>query len=385
MPIARAVRMTRSAISPRFATRSFSTSGRYYAGARRASRSDSFANILRAMKIARTAEYEDLFARGYPHLRRLISPHPDEADAENRAIAAATEGDPGRYHVDWPAEVAYRYVRALANVGEFGIGFSRHLAEGRTPKAATALAKTGPVDETEGRALVAALLSPSHNHYEFQVEHCVFLLEAMIGTAALVDAVLGELEAMTDLDGPYSTRNYVAYRLGFAIRRLPDKARKAAEARVAKLVATKPESFTREFLSYLIGGREALEASERRLGLYCVHFCNDPALIRELAAESCGYFDASHVVLGGDEVLDHLPGFRKVAPPRIPWVIEEISHLASNKVEKVLAGLLEKKKYAARAQAALDLRAGKATKKPAAKKPATKKPAAKKPAAKKKR
>jgi hypothetical protein len=326
------------------------------------------------MKIARTAEYDELFARGYPHLRRLVSPHPDETDAEKRAIAAATDGDPGRYHVDWPTEVAYRFVRAVANCGSFGIGFSRRLADGYTPNAAAALALAGPVDEAEGRQLIAALLGPDHNHYEFQVEHCAFLLEAMIGTPAFVDAVLSEFEGMPDIDGKYSTRNDVAYRLGFAIRRLPDKARKAAEARVTKLVETRPDSYTRDFLSYLVGGRKALEASERVLGLYCVHFCDDPALIRELAASSCGSFDAHHVVLAGDAVLDHLPKLRNVAPPRIPGLIEELTHLASKKVEPVLNALLAKKKYAARAQAALDLRAGKP--------PATRKPAAKKPAAK---
>jgi hypothetical protein len=41
---------------------------------------------------ARTEEYEALFSRGYPNLRRLISPHPDEADAERHALADSKRG-----------------------------------------------------------------------------------------------------------------------------------------------------------------------------------------------------------------------------------------------------------------------------------------------------
>lgn len=87
---------------------------------------------------------------------------------------------------------------------------------------------------------------------------------------------------MTNLDNHYSTRNYIAYALGFAIRRLPAPKRTTAEKRVAALVANKPQDYTRDFLSYLIGGRKALEDSKRKLGLYCVHFCDDVGLIREL-------------------------------------------------------------------------------------------------------
>jgi hypothetical protein len=167
-------------------------------------------------------------------------------------------------------------------------------------KAAEGLRKAGPVSEKEGRALISALLADDHSHYQFQVQHGLWLLEAMIGRAAVVDAVLGTFEKMKKLDGQFDTRNDVAYSIGFVIRRLPAKERAAAEERVRALVAKEPEGFTREFLSYLVGGRKALEDSGRALGLYCLHFCDDPALIREVAEGSCATFDLSHAFLGGE-------------------------------------------------------------------------------------
>jgi hypothetical protein len=335
------------------------------------------------MGLATTPEYDELLAHGYPHLRRLITPHPHEADAKAWAIKALNEGDPTHYHVDWPAAVARRYVR----------GYAKSRIENTSPpKMHEAAVDPGPVDEAEGRGLIASYLHADHyDRYDFHAYHALFLIEAMIGSAATVDAVLGPFEAMADMEAKFGTRNAMAYALGFVIRRLPSAERKRAEARVSALVARHAggEKYTRDFLSYLVGGKQALEASRRRLGLYCVHFCNDPALIRSVADGLVTGWDAQHVVLAGDALIDALSPnkLRQIWKPWKPWVIDQLGHLASPKAVAVLKEFAKTKAYAKRVEDILGVRGGApagasaAASKPMQKKAAPKKHA-KKPAAK---
>lgn len=330
------------------------------------------------MGLAVTPEYEELLGKGYPHLRRLITPHPDEANAHHNAEVMLDLRDPDHYFVDWPAAVARGYLRGYAKSVMGGAPVHEAMS--------AAAANTGPIDAAEARTLVAAYLCHEHyQRYDFHAAHALFLLEAIVGSAAVVDLVLTEFEAMKDLEGEYSTRNAFAYDIGFVIRRLPAKDCKAAEARVQALVDKHPDSFVRDFLSYVVGGRAALEASERNLGLYCVHFCDDPQLIRDLAADSVVSWDAHHYVLAGDPLLDALTEkVRKRWTPWKPLVIEQLGRLASPKAVAALREFGKTAKFAKQVGAILTARGVKPAA-PAAKKPAAKKPAAtKKPAAKKK-
>lgn len=63
------------------------------------------------------SQSEALFASGWPHLRVLVSPHPHEKDPAKWALKALEAYDPDVYHVEWPREVAYRYVRAMEPPG----------------------------------------------------------------------------------------------------------------------------------------------------------------------------------------------------------------------------------------------------------------------------
>jgi hypothetical protein len=297
--------------------------------------------------------------------------------------------------VDWPAAVARRYVR----------GYAVSRIENTSPPKMHAAALDGPpgmaekarpIDEAEGRTLIASYLHADHyDRYDFHAHHALFLIEAMIGSSATADAVLGEFEAMKDLEAKFGTRNAMAYALGFVIRRLPAAHRTKAEARVQALVAKHAgsgEAYTRDFLSYLVGGREALEKSGRKLGLYCLHFCNDPALIRSVADGLVTGWDAQHVVLAGDALLDALTPkkLRQIWQPWRPLVIEQLGILASPKAVAVLKEFATTKQYAAQVAAILAARSGKpagatkptATKQVAAKKPVAKPIAANKPVAK---
>ena len=326
------------------------------------------------MGLATTREYEELLARGYPHLRRLIEGHPHDANADAWARKALSEGDPKHYFVDWPAAVARRYVRGYA-------GSRISMTE---PWRMSAAAVDGPldplIDEAEGRGLIAFYLAGDHYHrYAFHAHHALFLVEAMIGSAITADAVLACFEDLTDLDSKFSTRNEIAYALGFVIRRLPSAERARAEQRVAAIVAkhaAKETDYTRDFLSYLVGGRVALEKSGRRLGLYCVHFCNDPALIREVAAEMVIGWDAQHVVLAGDAMIDALTpkAIKKIWKGHKERTIEMLGHLASPKAVTVLKEFGKVGAFKKLVDAALAARGGKLTVKPAATKKPTKKP-----------
>jgi hypothetical protein len=336
------------------------------------------------MGLAVTPEYEELLAKGYPYLRRLVTPHPDEEQAENTAQMMLCLGDPAEYFVDWPAAVARRYVRGYAASAMVGGDYQVMFDAAQDP---------GPVDEAEGRQLIGAMLEPEHyQRYEFHVHHALFLLEAMIGSEAVVDAALTAYEGMADLDGTYSTRNDLAYALGFVIERLPATAQANAKARVQALVdkhADRGKVYTRDFLSYLVGGREALERSGRTLGLYCVHFCNDPELIRSIAADSVTAWDVQHVVRAGEPLLDALTAksLRQIWAPWRPLVAEQLGVLASPKAVRALKELGQTKKLAPQVTAILAARGetlGAATKKkPPATKSSAKKPSANKPRAKK--
>ncbi|MBA2539745.1 MAG: hypothetical protein H0V17_08940 [Deltaproteobacteria bacterium] len=307
------------------------------------------------MGLATTPEYDELLARGYPHLRRLITPHPHEADAQGWAIKALEELDPKHYFVDWPAAVARAYVRGYATSR---IENTSHV------KTHAAAVDIGPIDEAEGRKLIASCLGPKHyDRYDFHSEHALFLIEAMIGSAAVVDAVLGEFETMKDLEAQFGTRNAFGYAIGFVIRRLPQARRAAAEARVSALVAKHAgagEKYTRDFLSYVTGGRAALETSGRKLRLYCVHFCEDPALIRQVATESVVGWDAHHVVLAGDGMIDALTpkAVKKIWKGHKERTIEQLGILASPKAVGVLKEFGKTKAYAAQVEAALAARSG---------------------------
>ena len=87
------------------------------------------------MAFARTPEFEDLFARDYPHLRRLVDGHPDDQPAEAIAVRMLDAIDAAHYHVDWPREVAPLRPRARQRQ------FVRHrvLRAPRLPKAAAGL------------------------------------------------------------------------------------------------------------------------------------------------------------------------------------------------------------------------------------------------------
>ncbi len=325
------------------------------------------------MGLATTPEYDELLARGYPHLRRLITPHPHEADAQGLAIKALEELDPKHYFVDWPAAVARAYVRGYA---------TSRIENTSHAKTHAAAVDSGPVGEAEGRKLIASYLGPKHyDRYDFHSEHALFLVEAMIGSAAVVDAVLGEFEAMKKLEAEFGTRNAFGYAIGFVIRRLPQARRAAAEARVSALVAKHAgggEKYTRDFLSYVVGGRAALETSGRKLGLYCVHFCEDPVLIRQVATGSVVGWDAHHVVLAGDGMIDALTPVKKIWKGHKERTIEQLGILASPKAVGVLKEFGKTKAYAAQVEAALAARSGgKPAAKPAKPKTPPKKPAAK--------
>lgn len=329
------------------------------------------------MGFAITPEYEELLARGYPHLRRLVTPHPHEDDAHGWAVKLLNLGDPKYYFVDWPAAVARRYVRGYA-VSRIGTG--------KHEKMHAAATDPGPIDEAEARKLIARCLEPDHyQRYDFHAEHALFLIEAMIGSAATADAVLTAFEAMTRLDAKFGTRNAFAYDLGFVIRRLPAAPRAKAEARVRALVDRHADSYTRDFLSYLVGGRAALEASGRKLGLYCVHFCDDSQLIRDVASDSVTSWDAQHAVLAGDALIDALAPnkLRQIWKPWKPLVIEQLGVLASPKVISVLKEFGKTKQHAAQVAEILAARgAGTKAAKPGPSRPTAKTSPARKVAAK---
>ncbi len=288
-----------------------------------------------------------LLAAGYPHLRRLVTPHPDEAKAIACAERALDEIDPISYHVTWPRDVALRYLRGLGEVGAHGIGiFSLHLdaplPEARAARAA--VARGGEIDVALATQIIERRLAPGAGGYGFHAAHAVFLLEELVGGAAVVEAALAFWERTPGAKWDAShNANELAYHLGFVLARLPPKKAAPLVKRARALVAKgRPaDCYTAEMLDYAVNGADAIARNAaRRPGLYFMHFVDDPARLLEVAASTPNQIDAHHVHRGGQKLLAVLGAkLTKVPKWRKPWLVDELAVLGSKAAKAVAAKL----------------------------------------------
>ena len=289
----------------------------------------------------------ELLAAGYPHLRILGANTLTEADAIAAAERALDDIDPIAMHVTWPRDVAQRYLRGLAEVGAHGIGiFSLHeevpLPETRAARAA--IAKGGDIDAKTARAIVGKLLAPEVGGYEFHAHHAVFLLEQFVGGAAVVDAVLATWEAAKPQTWDDSAlANQIAYALGFVLARLPAKAAAPLASRARKLAAAgrAAESYTGEFLDFAVDGAAAVARStDRKAGLYFLHFVDDPAQLCALATKMPDQIDAHHLHRVGNDLLEILEAkLARVPKWRKKWLADELGVLGTRPATALAAKL----------------------------------------------
>lgn len=183
-------------------------------------------------------EDDELLALGYPHLRQLIDGHKGDQKPAAAALMAANQPAliPKRYRIGWPREVAQRFVRAARSKA-----FQDWTNSEPTP--AAFFETGGAVSAPEARELLAACMEVPGCTFQRKHEDLYYLLEAMVGTEVVVDAILGALEAFRpgkwtkEAGGPDRKTAGAIVVLGFLVLRLTPAAREKALARLKAISA----------------------------------------------------------------------------------------------------------------------------------------------------
>jgi hypothetical protein len=184
-------------------------------------------------KLCFTRENDERLALGYPHMIELTDEPLDAKKAQAFAAKAAYDTMPHR--VRFPRVAAPHYVR-VARAQEFQ-------GDRESPPPAAAFADGSPVSKDEARELVRTTIDADGVTFWAYHETFYFLLEALVGTETVVDAILDGLEALPPkritnelFNGRDRKTAGAAFLLGFMFLRLPPKARAPREKRLRALL-----------------------------------------------------------------------------------------------------------------------------------------------------
>jgi len=298
-----------------------------------------------------TREDDELLALGYPHLLRLVDDHKDDKNAAKVALKAANDAKTilKSYRIDWPRKTAERFVRA-ARTPEF----QNWLGE-MVPS--SAFAEDGPVSLDEAHALVLGTLKVPGCTFLLRHRSLYFLLEAMVGTEAVIDAMLDGLDALPDHrwtkeSGPDRKTGYAAALLGFFLLRVTEASRVKRKARLqatfdrAKSLVAAAGSESWEVTG---GVGMVLEGSHARVCMHpgpytyldwYIHAVDDVEKLRALIAKKDTIYtalDVRFVYLVGPEILGTL-GKHK---PRSAEVLTFLEDIGKIRHELVIDRMLE--------------------------------------------
>lgn len=315
-----------------------------------------------------TKEQAADLARGFPHLCRIVEGHPDDAprSVEASARKAAFATDP-IYWLDWPREVAGRFLRAFA-LGRPG----SHASLGGQ-EAAAEIAKPGwPIAKDVPRLVRSIVFPPKggapekgsrawgRHSYPFEVAAVVYLLEAAFGADVVLDAAVATLEELAafekKLKGDRGQRpvNYAAHSLvvptGMLLLRATAARSRGARARLEALVAGPGDAvravYALECLDFVLHGKAAHARSAMKWvpAAAWLFVEDDPAWVQHAIGTARGQVDPDvrGVWLGGEPVLAlYLPHLRKVKRAALPTIVETFGVIRAPgtfEVMKLLAG-----------------------------------------------
>ncbi len=289
---------------------------------------------------------EELFRRGFPHLRIITDEDPaDPAKVAETAIGGVSPS----LDFAWPKEVARRFVRAFAAADPKYGG-----ASPRDPAVMAALREAGP----PGDALeqVRAALNRGVRNRDWRVEDFLFLLEADSGADTVADAVLSVLEE----GGPWTSASggdplHMTFCLGYLFGRA-----RHAQALRARLVAIReglgkkkpaPPPAWANVIDTVLDGDRAFDFFGWMLGRYT--YVTNAAALAEKLSQAPGEFlpDVRHAYLAGPSVLalydrrlDELPVgplgrrfYHQLAPVKRSLVLGLMRRLAARADTKDLA------------------------------------------------
>jgi hypothetical protein len=279
------------------------------------------------------------FALGFPHVREVWDVPADDRSARSTARALLERPDAAP-RVRWPRDTATSLVRAwgMSAIWESSIA-TRVLRK----QVETQLQRLDPVAPDEAAELVGARVERDlPGLSERAIQNHVLLLEALVGTEPIVEAIVSRLEA-ADIDlllTEWSLPPVVTWQLGYLLLRLPPERAAAFRRRLRACLDAaldhRPWLRRRGFagvgssharsLHGVLDGAAGAEDTDRALKWYG-HVVDDPLLVRmRVHLNRLSYTpDARLVFLGGAEVLDrYVKDWRKLGgEDELRWFVEQ--------------------------------------------------------------
>lgn len=231
-----------------------------------------------------------LFALGWPHVRFVVRGLRAEADPAG-AAARLVHAPRLPFSWTWSRAVAERFVRVVGAPSVFELGL---LERSLRPEALEGLWTEDPVTAVDAAALVSnRMAGEAHGLAEGVLPTFVLLLEALVGTEAVAQAIVDVLEAMppTTVAAHAAGPAQLSFQLGFLLLRVPvpvaaslrERLHEVLRAVWAELPATRRgfagASHARS-LDLVLHGAAAAERSTDRSPRWYVHATDDAALVR---------------------------------------------------------------------------------------------------------
>jgi len=255
----------------------------------------------------RTPEEDLQFALGFPHLRFLVEGHPDDQLAD--PVQDAETVIQKDYGTDVPARLARRRVRVLTVEHIAPDGRGGWLPE----RVNVALGNDSPVTEAEARSIIAS---------QFQKESMgagqhdlILLLEAMVGSDVVADALVTALEAVppSELNLSHQDRDIWVHHLGLILLRVasvaPLRARLEKVLEAGEAAGPPDQGAPLATLDVVLHGREGAERSGLSDPWDLLNVNDAPGFVAKQVL-AANYHPASFfpyvrlAFLGGDQVLE---------------------------------------------------------------------------------
>jgi hypothetical protein len=307
-------------------------------------------------RICFTETEDELLAKGWPRMARLVDGHPHDKNATKSALAWLAAIDP-KYRSDWPREVAHRAMRAGPIVQFVKTQYSQQAI---TAKSKAAIETAGPLSKDEARSkLVEVVRSLDQHTYAFKVQDFVYLIETVLGAEGTLDAIAEGFETSdpatkrghgTPMESYVKT--YAAGTIGFLLLRAKPSAalRKRLEAQHQRFddIAKKSNdwSWCAQHFDLSLHGAAAFKrmlASGWRISLSTLEYAHDdPDLVRECVAEEPKQAMTVRLAkIGGVSVLEGLAK-RKFSSPELLSAVRDFGMVRSPDVVELVLSLVGK-------------------------------------------
>lgn len=295
---------------------------------------------------------DELLAKGWPHLTRLLDDHRHDHAPDKFAMAVVSATEPV-YYSEWPRQVAYRFLRTGC-----ATEFKDKTGNGLTARTKAALADARPLEKAEASRLLYEAAIHSEEGAAFKARDFVFGVEAVAGTDAALEALCSgfedaKLKLPRNLADPMHTifKGHLAGTAGFLLLRASPAAKKKALERLAavrdRLAQTGAEAWEPcvTNLDVAVGGAAAVKRAfagrQPDLGL-AQYAHDDAAFVRRVVTEDLEQpITVRHVAIGGPKVMEGLSG-RRFPLAQVPYVMRDFGMVKAPQTVELALALMQK-------------------------------------------